>query len=247
MTMTGGYPHGAFMLMTTLPSGAASFRVLYGKYGPLQANGHHYQQVPNWGNGDYFWGAVPLADHGTLNVIGVRVHPAGSCGLCFTLPGSYDARFNASTLAYEGISAVPGLAGDSWSGGTGDGTGGWWLTSQHGELAHVAAGNLGSYASWRVTRGEPWSSCGSWPVRAGSHWDLFAEQFGGTSVQRWSAATPAGWSGAPSAVPGITTIPDADGGIAVHPEFPAPAGRVVISWLVNNAAYYGPEFGYASL
>lgn len=239
-----GYPHGAFL--ETAP-GSASFTVLPGKYGTDYWNGtpdpaHYYQQVPNWSDGTYFWMQVPLVDDGTLYVIGERV----SGVVPFTILGTWAARFSAATLAYEGISQVPSASADAWSGGTGDGAGGWWLTSQHGELAHVPDDGLGSYAAWTAYPGAVPSSGGSWLARAGAHWDLLAQQPGSTVIQRWTAVTPAGpWSGPVTA--GTTPQPDGDGGIAVHPELGAPPGEAVISWLVNNPGYYGPEFGYAAI
>ena len=253
VTGAWGYPHGAFM---ETPSGSATFTVLPGNYGSdywgcdNPTPGRQFQQVPDWvnsdGSQDFFWAAFPIVDGGTLNVIGERVHATGPGPLDFSIVGSYDARFSISgdAVAYEGTCPVPAASGDVWSGEASDGSGGWWMTSQQGEVAHVPGGGLATSSAWKVTAGAAPSSAGSWPVRVSGHYDLFAAQFGTTTVQRWTASTPAGpWSGPVSA--GTLPQPQTDGGIVAHPELGAPPGEVKISWDDGTSAGYDAQFGYA--
>ncbi len=90
-----GYPHSEFA--TEVP-GSAVFIPQHGPYG------YGWQQVPNWPDGTYFWGGGLVADHGSLWLYGQRIRGASP----FTVTGDYVARFSARTLAFEGITALPG-------------------------------------------------------------------------------------------------------------------------------------------
>lgn len=235
-----GYPHGAFVISSP---GSSSFTALPGAYGTDYWDGsanpsHYYQQVPNWADGTYFWAAFPVISGDTLNVIGERIRGVSP----FTVLGSYDARFNAATLAYEGIIAVPGTSGDAWS-GIAKVSGGWWLTSQRGDVAFVPSGDIGAPAGWVLHPGGVPVTAGSWPVKENGHYQLFCAAYGGTDAEEYTSSSMTGpWTG-PS---GILTLPQpqTDGGIIAHRDLPAPPGEILISWDVDNSATYDPEFAY---
>lgn len=238
-----GYPHGAFV--TEVP-GSTSFTVLNGKYGPDYWGGnfpnpaHYYQQVPNWSDGTYFWMILPVVEGTKLHVIGVRIQGVDP----FSVVGSYDAVFNAATLAYQGIYPVPAASGDAWS-GIARGSTGWWLTSQHGNAAYVPSGKLATGSAWQLSLGAVPASAGSWPVRTASGWHLFSAQVYGTQLQVQSSASMTGPWSAP-VIEYTLSQPQADGGIIAHPDLPAPVGDILVNYDVNDSTTYDPEFAYVA-
>lgn len=235
-----GYPHGAFV---TSSPGSASFTVLPGAYGTDYWDGspnpaHYYQQVPNWSDGTYFWASFPVISGNTLNVIGERVQGVST----FNVLGAYDAQFNATTLAYEGIIAVPGTSGDAWS-GIAQVSGGWWLTSQQGDVAFVPSDDIGVPAEWVLYPGSVPVTAGSWPVEENGQYQLFCAVYGGADAEEYASSSMTGsWAG-PSDIL-MLPQPQTDGGIIVHQDLPAPSGEILISWDVNSSTTYDPEFAY---
>lgn len=142
-------PHSEFVRQAA--PGSTDFTVLRTVAGNgVQAG--QWQQVPNWSDGTVFWMAAGAVDNGVLHVFGARVNLANGG----TVVGYYDATFDATTLSYQGIAAIP--AGVS---AIAQGTGGWWLigtdhvsgSCPYGDCytAHsiwAATGSLGNYASW---------------------------------------------------------------------------------------------------
>lgn len=141
-------PHGEFVRQSA--PGSTDFTALRTVAGNgVQAG--RWQQVPNWSDGTVFWMAAGAVDNGVLHVFGERVNLN-----TLAIIGYYDATFDASTLAYQGIAAIP--AGVS---AIAQGTGGWWLIGTDRTAtnpcysdcytAHsmwASTGSLGNYASW---------------------------------------------------------------------------------------------------
>jgi hypothetical protein len=90
----------------------------------------------------------------------------------------YDAQFNATSLAYEGIIAVPGTSGDAWS-GIAQVSGGWWLTSQQGDVAFVPSSDIGVPADWVLHPGRAPVTAGSWPVEENGQYQLLCAVYAG--------------------------------------------------------------------
>lgn len=238
-----GYPHGA--ILEEKP-GSAVFAVQtfnaeqYGSdyWGGTPDTSHYYQFVPNWTDGTYFWAAFAIDTGAVLHVIGERISGVDP----FTVVGTYDAQINASTLAFESVTAVPSQSGDNWS-GYAPASGGDWLTSQQGEAAFVPAGDLDTSADWMLYPGAVPAGDGSWPVADGSAWNLFTAVYGGAYAEEYTSMAMTGpWTG-PSDVLALS-VPQTDGGILAHPDLPAPAGDILISYDVNNSMTYDPQFAY---
>lgn len=247
-----GYPHDAFVVQT---AGTLGFRAVAGSYG------YGWQQVPNWSDGTYFWMSTPVVDGGVLYVLGQRIQGVSP----FTVLGSYVAVFNASTLAFQRIVAVPGGAtGTTVWGGIAADTGGWWVTGTHhvscsnatdcsaGDLAFVPSGKLATAGNWTVHDNVIPASTNIGTVlgltRNGTSWDIFTklgDAYGGTQIERLTAATVTGsW-----AVTGTWSAPSPAGtltyGVAVHPEQAAGSGQTLVSYNVNGAeADYHALFEY---
>lgn len=238
-----GYPHQAFL--TEVP-GSTTFTVLPGSYGTDYWNGlpdssHYYQQVPNWPDGTYFWVAFPIIEGSTLHVIGERIQGVTP----FTVLGTYDATFNAQTLSYEDITAIPSAPSDVWS-GYARCSNGYWLTSQQGNAAFVPFGGIDSPTAWSLHFGTVPQTSGSWPVaRPLGGWHLFAAWYMQTPILRCSASQLTGPWSVPSTV-GQMTVPENDGGILAHPDLPAPSGEILINWNENDSTSYDPQFAYVA-
>jgi hypothetical protein len=224
---------------------------LVGLPGPY---GFGYQQVPNWADGTYDWAVTPVLDAGKLYIFGARIEGAAS----FSVVGPTVAVFDATTLAFERVVMLPDTA--LW-GGVVAAPGGFWLTGTRllscsyatdcftGDVAYVPAGHLDDESAWTVTRDAIPASTnigsGLAIARTASGWAIFTKQgdeYGGTSLERLNATTPTGpWSVTatwPLATPhgGLTY------GAAVHPEQRAPAGQILVSYIINGgpwADYHG--------
>jgi hypothetical protein len=184
-----GYPHSAFVLQTP---GTLTFTAVPGLYG------YGWQQVPNWSDGTYFWMSTPVVDHGNLYILGERINGASN----FSVVGSYVAEFNASTLAFESITQVPGgSTGTTVWGGAYQGNGGWWITGTHGipcsyatdckggDMAWVPARDLANSDDWQVYNNVIPASTNIGTTLAlaptTSGWDIFTKQgdaYGGTKM-----------------------------------------------------------------
>lgn len=250
-----GYPHDSFALQTP---NSLSFSAVHGTYG------YGWQQIPNWSDGTFFWASTPLVDNNTLYILGSRI--AGD-GTSFTVKGTYMASFNASTLAYEGIVAIPaGSTGGTTWGGVVRTNAGWWLTGSHnvcseadnckvGDMALVPLGEMATTSAWQVYNDVIPASANIGttlaPVQTTGGWDLFTKQgdeYGGTQIERLTSISMQG----PWQVTGYWSAPSPSGtvtyGVAVHPEQAALSGQVLVSYDVNgvNADCY-PRFIYLPL
>ncbi|WP_143234641.1 hypothetical protein [Paractinoplanes atraurantiacus] len=242
-----GYPHSAFARQT---AGTLNFTAIPGPYG------YGWQQVPNWSDGTYFWMSTPIVDNGTLYVIGERIRGVSP----FTVVGPYVAVFDASTLAFQRIVALPaGATGTTMWGGVARTATGWWLTGTHpvagksvGDMAFVPFGRLADGTRWTVHDNVIPSSTEIGVVlalhRTATGWEIFTKRgdaYGGTQIERLTARTVLGtWT-----VNGLWDAPSPPGtityAVAVHPEQTAPAGQVLVSYNVNgNEADYYPRFLY---
>ena len=240
-----GYPHNALVEETPGSSAFTTETFNTEQYGTdywagVPDTSHFYQFVPTWTDGTYFWPALVIDEGATLHVIGERIQGVDP----FTVVGTYDAQLNASTLAFESVTAVPSQSGDNWS-GYAPASGGYWLTSQQGEVAWVPTGDLDVSADWVLYPGAAPSAGGSWPVANGSTWNLFTAVYGGAYAEEYTSTAMTGpWAG-PSNILALI-VPQTDGGIVAHPDLPAPAGKVLISYDVNNSTTYDPQFAYVS-
>lgn len=118
-TVSGGFDH--FELIKEV-SCTGTFVVQPGHGGFPDSAGHKWQQFgcldsscprldANWSDGTFFWPGGIFADGTSLWVIGVRVTTLGA------VHGSWLAQFNASTLAFDGITQITGGPGaDVFSG-----------------------------------------------------------------------------------------------------------------------------------
>lgn len=250
-----GYPHDSFVLQKP---GTATFTPVAGSYG------YGWQQVPNWSDGTYFWMSSPVVDNGVLYVLGQRIQGVSP----FTVVGNYVAVFNASTLAFQKIVAVPSDAsGTAIWGGIAKDTGGWWVTGTHGvscvyatdckvgDIARVPFGSLATPSKWQVSSNVIPASTNIGTtlglVKTNAGWDIFSklgDAYGGTQIERLSAASVTGvWT-----VNGTWDAPSPAGTVtyaaAVHPEQAAPSGQVMASYAVNgDDADYHPLFLYLPL
>lgn len=247
-----GYPHDAFVRQT---AGTLSFQAVAGSYG------YGWQQVPNWSDGTYFWMSTPVVDSGVLYVLGQRIQGVNP----FTVVGSYVAVFNASTLAFQRVVALPGGAtGKTVWGGIARTTGGWWVTGTHGvtcsdatdcsvgDLAFVPTGDLATASAWTVHNNVVPATTNVGTVLAltktGTGWDIFTklgDAYGGTQIERLAATSVTGtWT-----VTGTWSAPSPAGtvtyGVAVHPEQAAGSGQTLVSYNVNgDTADYHALFEY---
>ena len=248
---SSGYPHGSFLLQS---AGSLSFEPVSGKYGA------NWQQVPNWPDGSYFWMSTPVVDKGSLYVLGSRVKGSNP----YTVIGAYVAKFNAKTLQYENIQAIPdGGLGTAW-GGAAVGNNGWWIAGTHavtcsfetdcraGDFAWVPDGQLGNPASWKIYPSVIGANenIGSVMalVRAKHGWDVYTktgDAYGGTTIERLSSQQVAsGWSHSGS-YPAPSPLGTFTYSVAAHPEQQAPAGDVLVSYNVNAVASdYHARFEY---
>jgi hypothetical protein len=250
-----GYPHSAFAVQS---AGTLSFRAVPGPYG------YGWQQVPNWSDGTYFWMSTPIVDNGSLYVLGQRIQGVSP----FTVVGSYVAVFNASTLAFQRIVALPaGATGTTmWGGAARTGTG-WWITGTHpvkcsyatncsaGDLAFVPFGRLADATRWTVYDNVIPETTNIGVVlalrRTTSGWAIFTKRgdaYGGTQIERLTATSITGtWTStgrwdAPSPAGTITYA------VAVHPEQAATSGHILVSYNVNgDEAQYYPRLLYLPL
>jgi hypothetical protein len=236
------YPHDSFM---TQAPGTLTFSPIKGTYG------YGWQQVPNWSDGTYFWMSTPVVDKGVLYVIGQRIQGVSP----FSVVGSYVAVFNASTLAFQSIVAIPnGSTGHTAWGGIAKTTNGWWITGTHsvacsyvtdckvGDMAFVPFGKLATASVWQVHNNVVPASKNVGTtlglVKTSSGWDIFTktgDAYGGATVERLQAASVTGaWT-----VNGSWPISGPSGtvtyGVAVHPEQTTPAGDVLVSYNVNDS------------
>ncbi|HKU18403.1 MAG TPA: hypothetical protein VJP80_03945 [Candidatus Saccharimonadales bacterium] len=250
-----GYPHDSFVVQT---AGTLNFTAVPGSYG------YGWQQVPNWSDGSYFWMSTPVVDNGVLYVFGERVQGSSS----FTVVGNYVAVFNASTLAFQKMVALPnGATGTTVWGGIAKASNGWWITGTHGvscsyatdckvgDMAFVPFGGLATTSKWKVYNNVVPAATNIGTtlglVQTSSGWDIFTklgDAYGGVQVERLSAIAPTGtWS-----VTGAWSAPSPTGtvtyGAAVHPEQGAAAGQLVVTYDVNgDDADYHPLFLYLPL
>lgn len=250
-----GYPHDAFVLQQP---GTLNFSAVPGSYG------YDWQQVPNWSDGTYFWMSTPIVYNGTLYILGERIDGAAN----FSVVGSYVASFNATTLAYENITAVPtGATGTTTWGGAVAASGGWWITGTHGvscsyatdckvgDIAWVPSGDLTNESDWQVYNNviPATDNAGTVmsPIQTSTGWDIFTKQgdaYGGTNIERLTSSTMTGtWT-----VNGTWPAPSPSGTVtystAVHPEQASPSGEVLLSYSVNGvSADYYPLFEYLPL
>jgi hypothetical protein len=238
-----GYPHSAFM---TQSAGTLNFTPVAGKYG-----GYGWQQVPNWSDHTYFWMATPVVDKGVLYVIGQRIKGV----VPFSVVGSYVAEFNANTLAFEKVVAIPnGSSGHTNWGGITMGASGWWISGTHnvscsnatdckvGDLAWVPFGKLADASAWQLHNNviPATDNIGTTLglVKTSTGWDIFTktgDAYGGSTIERLQATSITG----PWTVNGSWPIIGPSGtvtyGVAVHPEQTAPAGDVLVTYNVNNS------------
>lgn len=251
-----GYPHDSFVLQKP---GTLTFTPVAGSYG------YGWQQVPNWSDGTYFWMSSPVVDNGVLYVLGQRIQGVSP----FTVVGNYVAVFNASTLAFQKIVAVPSDAtGTSIWGGIAKDSGGWWLTGTHGvscvyatdckvgDIARVPFGALATPSKWSVYSNviPETTNVGTTLglVKTGAGWDIFTklgDAYGGTQIERLSAPSVTGsWT-----INGAWDAPSPTGTVtyaaAAHPEQAAPSGQLLVSYAVNGGsdADYHPLFLYLPL
>jgi hypothetical protein len=250
-----GYPHDAFAVQQ---AGTLNFRAVPGSYG------YGWQQVPNWSDGTYFWMSTPVVDNGTLYVLGERIRGVSP----FTVVGSYVAVFNASTLAFQRIVAVPtGASGSTMWGGIARVSTGWWVTGTHGvpctyatncsvgDMAFVPSGSLATASNWTVYNNVVPATTnvgtGLALIRNGTRWDIFTKRgdaYGGTEIERLTATSVTGtWT-----VTGTWSAPSPAGtityGVAVHPEQATASGQALVSYDVNgDEASYHPLFEYLPL
>lgn len=251
-----GYPHSAFVIQN---AGSMTFTPKPGNYG------YGWQQVPNWSDGTYFWMETPVVDNGILYVLGQRIQGVSP----FTVVGNYVAVFNASTLAFQKVVAIPSDATGTGSwGGIAKDSSGWWITGTHGvdcsfatnckvgDMAHVPFGALATPSMWQVHSNVIPASANLGTtlglVANGNGWDIFTklgDAYGGTQIERLQASSVTGsW-----AVTGTWDAPSPTGTItyaaAVHPEQATPSGQLLVSYAVNGGADadYHPRFLYLPL
>lgn len=235
-----GYPHNAFVEQT---ANTLKFTPLAGKYG------FGWQQVPNWSNGDYFWMSTPIVAKDALYVLGQRIRG----GTNFQIVGDYEAQFAPNTLAYKRLIRIPGgLTGlTTWGGMVATGSG-RWITGTHrvgcyivnckvGDMAFVPWGKMGVPSAWQVHNSVIPASTDLGTtlgiVKSATGRDIFTKKgdaYGGSSIERLTARSLTGtWT-----VNGNWPSPSPTGavsyGTAVHPEQVAPAGKVLVSYVVNN-------------
>ncbi len=223
-----GYPH------STIGAGNP-LRVRAGRYG------YGWQAVPNWPDGTYFWAGGIVADRGTVYVFGQRIRGVSP----FSIVGDYVARFSASTLAYQGMSVMPGTV--SW-GGVLPARYGFWITGTRGapktgDIAWVPWGHEAASASWRITRGTFPASDGLGTTialaRTGSgvaaytkRWDAY----GSDQIEKLTASWPGGrWT-----LASRTITAQAPTGCVTY-SIEAHAGGW-LSYAVNGPAQYWPDF-----
>jgi hypothetical protein len=251
-----GYPHGS---MATQIPGTLDFGMVPGRYG-VNYGGGPWQQVPNWPDGSWFWMYSPVVDDGMLYVLGVRV--AAKAG-GFIVLGSYAAEFDAVTLAYRGITALP----DGGWGAAAPAAGGWLVTGgrqvpgcvpgggqdcKYGAVAFVPAGAMGDAGQWQVTADVimpdlmPGTILAILPEAPG--WRIFTKRgdaYLTNSIEALTAADPAGpWTLA-GTWPAPVNPGDLSYGVQAHPEQEAPPGQVLVSYNVSGSGTdYHPLFLY---
>jgi hypothetical protein len=213
--------------------------------------------VPNWPDGTYFWGAVPIVDGEVLYVIGVRVRGVNPIG-------NYLAEFDAKTLAYRQTVAVPG--GTTVWGGQVRASTGWWISGSHGvacqyatdckvaDMAFVPFGELSNPTAWKV-HGDVIPAAENLGTTLGirstsSGWDAWTKQgdmYGGSNIIRLKARSPLGpWALAGQWPASVATAGDVTYAVAVHPEQPAPKGHMLVTYAENGTTYH-PWFLYLPL
>lgn len=236
-TVSGyGYPHNEFALQTP---GVASFDVLPGSYG------YGWMQVPNWSDGTYFWPSAVSVAGGTVYVYGERIQGLG------TLVSNEVATFNASTLVYEGVTALPGT--QEW-GGVLHSSGGFWMVGtvnvtggKSGSIAWVPTGSETNQAGWSIAPNvfpvalDVGTIVSLIETATGyAAFTKLGDEYGSNSVIEMTSGSILGpWT---TVQTWAAPVPSGCLSYSVETHAGAPSGQVLLSYAVNGSAQYSPDF-----
>jgi hypothetical protein len=251
--MVGGFAHDS---MAT--ESAASFTMVPGHYGFKDTAGHQWQQVPNFSSTQFFWAEGIFRTGNTVWVPGVRADTSG------TVASTEMAKFNATTLAYVGVTQLPGT--EIWGSSIATSTGHWLVGTRKqsstactsfatdcfaGDVAWVPNGDETDEAKWTITTDAFPASLNAGaiisPVAVSGGYRAYTkqgDQFGGTQIEELSAPHMTGpWSLTgrtwPTTYPSGATTYD----VQVHPE-EYQGSDLLVSYAVNDypSGQYDPNF-----
>lgn len=249
--------HGA--IVTNTP-GQTDFVTLHYAYG---CDG--LQPVQNFSNGDEYWFGGAFATSSTIYNYGQRISTVGSSCMFGCVVGNYIASFNASTLAFEGLTQVTGPAqfmsfssGAPWNGG-------FWMIGtsapstcpqltdcKSAQAVFVPGGDETDPSLWQFGSGlsdnaSPPPNFGTVVslIRSGTEWVMVTKDFDllGTHLKALTAECLVSgciWTQVPLSTWSISTI-----GTSYSAQFdqydPAPSGQVFFTYAENEAypGFYG--------
>jgi hypothetical protein len=252
--MVGGFAHDS-MATEYAP---ANFTMVPGHYGYKDTAGHQWQQVPDFSSTQFFWAEGVFLTGNTVWVPGVRVDSSG------TVHNTEMAEFNATTLAYVGVTQLPGT--EVWGSSIATSTGHWLIGTRKvsstdcnsfvtdcfaGDVAWVPNGDETDQSKWTITTGAFPTSLNAGqiisPVAVPGGYRAYTKQgdaLGGTKIEELSASSMTGpWSLTGNTWP--TTFPQGGKtyGVRVHPE-EFQQGFLLVSYAVNDfpSGQYDPNF-----
>lgn len=251
--MVGGFAHDS---MAT--ESLANFTMVPGHYGYKDTAGHQWQQVPNFSSTQFFWAEGVFITGSTVWVPGVRADSSG------TVSNTEVAKFSAKTLAYEGVTQLPGT--EIWGSSIATSTGHWLIGTRKqsstdcdsfatdcfaGDVAWVPNGDETDQAKWTITTNAFPATLNAGaiisPVAVSGGYRAYTkqgDQYGGTQIEELSAPSITGpWTLTgrtwPTTYPSGATTYD----VQVHPE-EYQGSDVLVSYAVNDypSGQYDPNF-----
>jgi hypothetical protein len=238
-----GYPHDSFALQAS-PGAAA----ITPDTDPSLPYG--LQRIPNASDGSFYWPDGAVAASGRVFVFCAHMSADGK-----TVLGPSLAVFG-DDLIFQNMITLPGP--DFWSSAVRV-SGGWWLggssvpgTTRQGDVAFVPAGDWLRPSKWTVHDGVMPAgldvgatvalhrSAAGWQA-----WTKLGDAYGSNSVEELTAPAATGPWTRKTTIPAPCPAGTVTYSVMLHPEQPAPAGSILLSYAVNGVfASYHPLFLY---
>jgi hypothetical protein len=246
-----GYPHDTLAVQSA--PGAQDLTPLHSGqdgYAAGQFGYSGYQYLPNGSDGSWLWAGALIAGASHVYVICGRI--AATASGSFTVVGLAVVEFSPA-LAYEGIVNTPAQTGalgvEVWSSAVRLAGGGYWLggsdgaSVKQGDVAFVPPGDLMVPSKWQIHAGvipqadQPGTAVALRRTSTGT-WQAFTKRgdaYGSNSVEELRAKAITGpWTVAKT-WPAPVGAGDVSYAVSLHPEQPAPAGQVLLSYAVGGS------------
>jgi hypothetical protein len=261
-----GYPHDSFWLQSapgSLTLTPVTRAVCTSPGVPAGCLPYGIQEIPNNADGTFYWPTGVVSTSSGIFVLCVHMSADSSTEL-----GSAIAVFSTTTLDFDRIVNLP--VNDMWSSAVRV-SGGWDLAgtdepdagsaAKEGDTALVPVGDWQSPSKWTLHQGvipvsdDPGTAIALSHTSAGwQAWTKLGDGYGSNSAEELTASSVTG----PWTVTATIPLPYAPGTITysvmTHPEQPAPAGQILLSYAVQGTdspydqfdlSNYHPLFLYA--